>query len=129
MGIGELKIKQLQHQSETWKRDLGFITQENVALKNRLAEILSDGKVTLEFLQKVEAYQNDFIAKDETIRLIRDEIRNWDSLLKKDQYLDGNVVHKKLLAIQKKLSRGIETFTREFNELKFDFNNYMSEIL
>jgi hypothetical protein len=125
----ETKIKQLQHESETWKRDLGFTVEENVALKNRLAEIISAAQVTPEFLQRLEAYQNDFLAKDEALRFIFTEIREWDKLLVTKQYLDGKETNGKLLTMQKRLSRAIEAFMNEFNRLKFDFNNYMSETL
>ena len=123
------KIKQLQHQSETWKRDLGFVMEENVTLKNRLAEIISATQVTPEFLERMEAYQNDFVAKDETLRQICVEINEWDKLLLKDQYLDGRETNGELIATQKKLSQAIESFMNEFSRLKFDFNNYMSERL
>lgn len=129
MTSAEAKIKQLQHQSETWKRDLGFAVEENVALKIRLAEIISDKHVTPEFLEKLEAYQNDFIAKDETIFLIFSEIKEWDKLLVKDQYLDGKETNGKLITMQKRLSHAIESFMAEFSRLKFDFNNYLSETL
>ena len=127
-GMGA-KIKQLQHQSETWKRDLGFVMEENVTLKNRLAEIISATQVTPEFLERMEAYQNDFVAKDETLRQICVEINEWEKLLLKDQYLDGRETNGELIATQKKLSQAIESFMNEFSRLKFDFNNYMSERL
>ena len=129
MTSAEAKIKQLQHQSETWKRDLGFVVEENVALKNRLAEIIANDEVTPEFLERIEAYQNEFISKDEVLRLIFSEIKEWDKLLVKERYLDGSQPNGKLIAMQKKLSRAIESFMNEFSRLKFDFNNYMSETL
>lgn len=129
MTSAEAKIKQLQHQSESWKRDLGFVVEENVALKNRLAEIIANDEVTPEFLERIEAYQNEFIAKDEVLRLIFSEIKEWEKLLGKEQYLDDSQTNGKLIAMQKKLSRAIESFMNEFSRLKFDFNNYMSETL
>jgi len=92
-------------------------------------EPASAAQVTPEFLQRLEAYQNDFLAKDEALRLIFTEIREWDKLLVTEQYLDGKETNGKLLTMQKRLSRAIEAFMNEFNRLKFDFNNYMSETL
>ena len=129
MTSAEAKIKQLQHQSETWKRDLGFVVEENVALKNRLAEIIANDEVTPEFLERIEAYQNEFIAKDEVLRLIFSEFKEWEKLLVKERYLDDSQTNGKLIAMQKGLSRAIESFMNEFSRLKFDFNNYMSETL
>jgi len=129
MTSGETKIKQLQHQSDSWKRDLGFVVEENIALKNRLAEIVAGDQGTPELLERIEAYQNEFIFKDDAIRLIFSEIKEWDKLLFKEQYLDGNETKRKLLPMQKRLSRAVESFINEFSKLKFDFNNYMSETL
>lgn len=129
MTSAEAKIKQLQHQSDTWKRDLGFVVEENIALKIRLAEIVANDQGVPELLERIEAYQNKFISKDETTRLIFSEIKEWDKLLVKEKYLDGSEINGKLLAMQKRLSRAIESFMNEFSKLKFDFNNYMSETL
>ena len=38
----ELKLMQLRHEIDTWKRMLGFMQEENVHLKNRLSDVLKD---------------------------------------------------------------------------------------
>jgi hypothetical protein len=129
MTRAEVKIRQLEHQSETWKRDLEFIKEENIALKNRVGEIISNIQVTSDFLARIEAYQDDFIAKDQALRLILWELKKWDKLLAAEQYADGEKTDGNLIALQKKLSNKIESFMNEFTKLKFDFNNYMSEKL
>jgi hypothetical protein len=129
MTRAEVKIRQLEHQSETWKRDLEFIKEENIALKNRVGEIISNIQVTSDFLERIEAYQDDFIAKDQALRLILWELKKWDKLLAAEQYADGEKTDGNLIALQKKLSNKIESFMNEFTKLKFDFNNYMSEKL
>src|SRR5678816_1798197 len=125
MTRAEVKIRQLEHQSETWKRDLEFIKEENIALKNRVGEIISNIQVTSDFLERIEAYQDDFIAKDQALRLILWELKKWDKLLAAEQYADGEKTDGNLIALQKKLSNKIESFMNEFTKLKFDFNNYM----
>ena len=129
MTRAEVEIRQLEHQSETWKRDLEFIKEENIALKNRVGEIISNIQVTSDFLERIEAYQDDFIAKDQALRLILWELKKWDKLLAAEQYADGEKTDGNLIALQKKLSNKIESFMNEFTKLKFDFNNYMSEKL
>lgn len=129
MTSSESKIRQFQHESDTWKRALEFIIGENVALKTRLAEILSGKQVTREFLERAEKYQNDFTREDEMVRLLRYDISKLDKLLFKDQYLDGKSVAEEIISKQKNLSREVENITKEFSRLKFDFNNYMAEIL
>ena len=66
MSIAESKIDQFRHESDAWKRNLEFIMEENINLKNRLAVVVkavSDD----ELLMAAEQYQNYFVREDETI--------------------------------------------------------------
>jgi hypothetical protein len=103
MTQAEVKIRHLEHQSERWKRDPAFMEEENIALKNRVGEIVSSSHVTPDFLEKLEANQNQFIAKDQTVRQILLEVKNWDKLLVKDRYLDGRENNGKLVELQRNL--------------------------
>ena len=78
--MSELKLKQLQHESDTWKRSLGFMMDENVQLKNRFAEILrTEFDETL--LEDIEKFQANFIREDEMIRFLKTDIAKLDKLL------------------------------------------------
>ena len=54
------RLKQLQYESDTWKRLLGIIMDENIQLKNRLSEVLRD-RFDKNLLVEVEVFQNYFI--------------------------------------------------------------------
>ena len=51
----ELKLKQLQNESDSWKKLLGFMMDENIRLKNRLSELLKD-KFDKNLLEEVESF-------------------------------------------------------------------------
>ena len=75
----ELKLKQLQFESDTWKRLLVFMMDENIHLKNRLSEVLKD-QFDKNLLVEVEGFQNNFIKEDELIGLMRNDVAELDKL-------------------------------------------------
>ncbi len=124
----ELKIRQFRHESDTWKRNLEFMMQENVNLKNRLAEVLQSVSSDGDILDTAEQYQNDFIREDEMIHLLRGDIAKQDGLLVREIYENGHLI-KDVVHQQRKLSEEVKNAIVEFNRLKFDFNSYLGEIL
>lgn len=128
MASPELKIRQFRHESDTWKRNLEFMMQENANLKNRLAEVLQAISGSDDLLETAEQYQNEFIREDETIHLLRRDIANLDNLIVREFYEDGHLI-RDVMSQRKKLSHEVRTAVVEFNKLKFDFNNYLGEVL
>lgn len=121
----DLKLKQMRYETDTWKRLLAFMLDENVYLKNRLSEILKD-KFDDFLLEEVDNFQNIFIKEDELIGLLRNEVAEIDQLLKKEIAEDGQIINeidRKL----KKLRTNIITAEKQFGKLKSDFNSFLSE--
>jgi len=121
----ELKLKQLQYESDTWKRLLGFMMDENIHLKNRLSEVLKD-KFDKNLLVEIEGFQNNFIKEDELIGLLRNDVAGLDKLLEREIFEDGKIVNeidKRL----KNLRNNIVYAEKQFGKLKLEFNNYLSE--
>lgn len=123
-----LIIRQFKHESDTWKRNLEFLMQENTHLKNRLSEVLNTTSADDELLTAAEEYQNRFVREDESFHLLRRDIAELDNILTREIFEDG-MLKKELTYKQKKLSKEIETAIKEFNKLKFEFNNYLGEAL
>ena len=128
MSIAEPKIEQFRYESDTWKRNLEFIMEENITLKNRLANVLKAVSYDEDLLTAAEQYQNYFIREDETVHLLRRDIADLDKLLVKEIFQDGHVIGE-VLHKQKKLSIEMKNAIGEFNKLKFEFNNYLAEVL
>ncbi len=121
----EMKIKQLQYESNTWKRLLGFMMDENVHLKNRVSEVLKNG-FDKGLLEEMESFHSRFIKEDDLIGLLRNEVAELDKLLVREIFEDGQLV-KEIDTKLKKLHKNIITAERQLNELKLEFNNYLSE--
>jgi seryl-tRNA synthetase len=119
------KPDQFHHENKTWGRMLEFFKQENTFLKNRLSEVV-DHSADKDFLALAEQFQNKFIIKDEIIDELRHDInsQNVDLINRKDSLVDT-----KLLKRQEKLRNEMEYFEKDFNQLKNEFNKYLSSVL
>jgi hypothetical protein len=123
--MSDLKLRQLQYESDTWKRLLGFLEDENIHLKNRLSEILKNG-FNEDLLDEVESFQSRFVKEDELIRLLRNNVAELDDLLVREVFEDGKIfkeIHRRL----KNLSDNIQHVQEQFTKLKSEFNRFMSE--
>lgn len=104
---------------------LEFFKQENTFLKNRLSEVV-DHSTDKDFLALAEQFQNKFIIKDEIIDELRHDINSQDvDLINRKE----NLVDNKLLKRQEKLRNEMEYFEKDFNQLKNEFNKYLSSVL
>ena len=121
----ELKLKQLQHETDTWKRSLGFMMDENVHLKNRLSEILKNN-FDQNLLEDAESFHSGFIKEDELISLLRNDIVELDKFLLRETFEDGKI-SKDLDRTVKKLRKNMDITEKQFSRLKSEFNSYLSE--
>ena len=123
--MSELKLQQMQHEINTWKRMLGFMQEENVHLKNRLSEVLKD-RFNKELLDTVEFYQTKFIEEDEMIVLLKTKVSELENtLLNTITSNDNNdaLLSKKI----EKLRKGIDDAEKKFNSVNNNFNKYLAE--
>ena len=121
----ELNLKQLQFESDTWKRLLGFMIDENIHMKYRLSKVLKDN-FDKNLLEKVENFQSKFIKEDELISLLRNDVAELDKLLVREIFEDGKIIND-IDGKLKKLRNDITIAERHFSNLKLEFNNYLSE--
>lgn len=121
---GEI-LKQLRYECETWKRQLGFIREENVRLKTRLSEILKDG-VDNDLLEGLESFQTRFLREDEVIGLLRNEVADLYQLLAREIFEDGIHIKKADNKIED-LRYNVTATEKDFIELKSEFNSYILE--
>ena len=121
------KYLQYRHETDTWKRYLHFIQQENNHLKNRLSQVLQHD-TDEQFLERAEYFQNKFVAEDDTVNMLRQDIQELDHLLTKESGEDGTML-KDLQKKLKKMQKDMEIVERQFSKLKSDFNFYLAESL
>jgi hypothetical protein len=123
--MSELKLIQLKYETDTWKRLLGFMMEENNHQKTRLAEILKD-KFNKNLLNEIEDFQTRFIKEDELIGLLRSDIAELDKLMAKERFENGKII-KEIDGNLKKIRAHINVAERQFSQLKTEFNSYLSE--
>jgi len=115
------KFRQLQFECDTWKRMLSFMVDENIHLKNRLSEILSDQQQN-QLLNEIEDYQTRFLKIDELIRILRNDVAELEQSIKEKQDSADNP------SINNKLSRirlNIPLVERQLERMKMDFNSFL----
>lgn len=119
------KPDQFHHENKTWSRMIEFFKQENIILKNRLSEVV-DHSSDKEFLALAEQFQNKFILKDDYIDELRHDINSQDMNLINSTNILLDI---KLLKRQEKLRNEMEYFEKDFNQLRNEFNKYLSAVL
>ncbi len=125
--MSELKLRQLQFESDGWKRMIAFISEENINCKNRISEILKKDFNT-ELLGSLEHFQTGFLHEDSRLSLLRNEVAEFDQLLVREVFGDGQIINN----VKKKMKRiknNIAAAENAFSQLKSDFNNCLSEQL
>ena len=122
----QLKLKQLQNESDTWKRLLGYMMEENIHLKNRLSELLKD-KFDKNLLEEVESFQTSFLKKDDLIGILRNDVAEFDKLLKQEIF-ENKKISNDIDRRMTKLHDNIITAEIQLSNLKLTFNNYLLRI-
>lgn len=74
-------IVQFRSETETWKQLLNERMEENVLLKNSLADILKNN-FDKNSLEDIEDFQNQFIKEDELINLLKKDVNELDKIFK-----------------------------------------------
>ena len=120
-----LKLKQLWLETDTWKRLMSFIIDENIQLKNRIAEVLKDG-VDASLLEAVEKFHNKSVEGDLFVGLLRNDVAELEKLLTKDM-LDDEKTIRQVETLIIKLRNNIAIAEKQFSKLKLEFNTYLSE--
>lgn len=120
-----LKKKQLQYEINNLRRLLDFMADENVHLKNRISEILSDRFDTY-LLEEVDGFQSSLIREDNLIALLRNEITEVDSLMRKEADRDAGLLKKTEVKL-KRLHRNMQTAEKQFAKLKLQFHRFLSK--
>jgi len=116
---------QLQSESATWKRFLSFLMEENVYLKNRIAEVLK-ANCDARLLANLETFQTSFICTDSLVALLRNDVMEFE----KRWLADGTsveLVNKNIAGSLKRLRENINAAERTFNQRQSSFNDYLLE--
>jgi hypothetical protein len=120
-----LILKQLQYETDTWKRLLDFMMEENINLKTRLSDIIKE-KFNKNALEELDDFQSNFIKEDELISLLRNEVAELDKLFSSEPF-HGGEISKEIDNKLERLRNNIIIAERQFGKLNLEFNNYLSQ--
>jgi hypothetical protein len=119
--MSRLDLAQIKSESDSWKRSLNFMIDENIHLKGRLTQILRK-EFNKDLLEVAENFHNNFIKQDELIGLLRNDIAELDALLLKGNKTNLGEIKRKLTKLRDNLSNA----SKEFDQLKIAFNDYLA---
>ena len=122
----EKQVKQFQDLFETWKHSLNCRMEENVLLKNKIAEILKNN-YDHNSLEEIEEFQTQFIREDELIHSLRRDINELDNFM--HSKLPGNgKVEKSFHTKMENMCKDIANSITSFRILKAAFDNFQNRI-
>jgi hypothetical protein len=123
--VQNARAQQYGHEVDTWLRTLAYLQQENIYLKNRVADLLRYD-INDAFLEDMEYFHTKFIDKDAVLSLMRHDVSELADKLDKRNGPHGP---KALLLKEEQLRRDMEKMEAEFSRLKTDFNKYVFDVL
>ena len=110
-----------------WKRTLEFLLQENTFLKTILTDYINTLEPGENSIKMAEHFQQAFISNDDIILFLRSEVTSLQQLLLKET-MTGRIVHQEIKTQQWTIRKSMKMIETTFIELKFKFNNYLSEV-
>lgn len=110
-----IKVADLKEEREQWLQTLEQMLQDNIYMKNRLAEIIKED-ITASSLEKAEFFHNELLHKDAVIALLRYDIIKQNKIATTLE--NENAVSRK----HEKLRSDMQMMEAEFSRLLNDFN-------
>jgi hypothetical protein len=109
-----------------WLKDLGFYDEELDTLEKRLLEIVrkNNGK---EVMTGVEHYQNQFVIQRNNIDQLQHDIREHDGIVAAEAQAHAGKMKSTEVGEHSKLKEQVEAFEKVFNELRHEYNRFLSK--
>ena len=121
----DLKLKQIQHEVETWQRMLLYMQDENIHLKIRLSEVLKD-RFDKKMLEVVEGFQSKFIMQDDLMNSLKKEVAAIEESIYPKKYL-STIIKAPSEKVITAIRDNLEIAEKMFVNVRAAFNHYLSE--
>lgn len=121
-----ISITQAGSDHTEWLKNLDFYKEEVDILRNRLAEI-ANKNTSFEARQGIEHFENQFIVQRNNIDELNHAIKEYASKMGHESLQHAGHIEKKLNGEHNSLKDQYETFEKTFNELRREFNQYLSK--
>lgn len=109
-----------------WTSKLNFYNDEVSIMKGRLEEITSKNN-DKEVLAKVEHFQNQFIIQKNNIDEIKHAVKMNEEALQKEVNSNSNSVDHRKAEYHAKEKDLVESFEKNFNELRTEFKTFAAK--
>ncbi|HEU5054027.1 MAG TPA: hypothetical protein VFT78_12995 [Hanamia sp.] len=103
----------------SWLRMIEFFRQENALLKYRLSELVDSSEDSL-FLQTAEYFQNEFLIKDEALKILIRQLQEYSDLIQSKVKISPQ-----LIDTHNKIRNDILMFGKDYASLSKEFNEKM----
>ena len=124
----ENKLYNQHAENNEWLNKLKFYDDEISILKNRLSQIATKYKEK-EVLAQVEHFQNQFIVQQNNIDEISHTINVDEDALKNEVIKNPVAVDHRNIPYHSNEKESIESFEKNFNELRSEFKNFAAKHL
>jgi hypothetical protein len=120
------KIYKQHTDNITWLSKMKFYTDEIKILKNRLGEI-ADKNNRKDVLANVEHFQNQLIIQKNTIDEISHIINLEEYAIQKEIIKNPVAIDHREMKSNKEVKNNVDTFEKNFNELRADFKTFAAK--
>ena len=124
----EENIYKQHSENNEWSNKLKFYADEISILKNRLSEIVSKNNKK-EVLAQVEHFQNQFIVQKNNIDEISHTIKINENELEHEVNKNPVAVDHRTMPYHSTEKESVESFEKNFNELRTEFKTFASKYL
>ena len=112
----------------TWLKELDFYNEELSLLEKRLLEI-ADKNNGKEVMAEVEHFQNQFIVQRNNMDVLQHNINEHNNKVAEDAKAHAGKMEVNKEHDHKELKTQIEMFEKVFNELRHEYNRFLSKWL
>ncbi len=111
-----------------WKSALSFYKDELNVLKGRLTEVVSKNS-GVEIMKSIEHFENQFLLQGENIDILQHDINTHLNKMAAAVQQHAGHINPQLLAEEVQLKDRYESESKVFNELRHEFNAFLSRVM
>lgn len=121
-------LSELHTEHRQWTKKLNFVKDEILSFKNRLSEVVMANSKT-DVLAPAEQFQNQFIRQNEVIDELLHEINLEESKIVANAKANNVATDRRRAAENVELVGKMKSFDKIYNELKTEFQTYLTQVL
>jgi hypothetical protein len=121
-------ISELHTEHQEWLKKFDFYADEIVIMRNRLAEVASKN-TDKEILAQVEHFQNQLTVQKENIDELRHAVKKHESSIEHNIDANPTASDHRSMASHESMTEDVTGFEKVFNELRHEFNAFLSKTM